>query len=113
VLPREELVRVGRRGQWWISSYGIGVLDPGGPVPDQPRPQPRRIEFTNRHEFVLFDDRGITSDLGETYPNLESARSDLAFLGADGQLDPERTSRILWRPVPREWQVLPDELEPR
>ncbi len=78
-------------------------------MPQRPRPHPRRIEFTNRHEFALFDDRGIAVDLAETYPTLESARSDSDFLRDTGQLDPVRTYRILWRPVPREWQYLPDE----
>jgi len=52
-------------------------------------------------------------DLAETYPTVESARGDLDFLREDGQLDPARTYRILWRPVPRDWQPLPDELDPR
>ncbi len=82
-------------------------------MPERPRPHPRRIEFTNRHEFALFDDRGIAVDLAETYPTLESARSDLNFLRDTGQRDSVRTYRILWRPVPREWQHLPDEGDPR
>jgi len=63
--------------------------------------------------FALFDDRGLAVDLAETFPTLESARSELDFLRDNGELDPPRTYRILWRPIPRDWQPLPDEANGR
>lgn len=81
-------------------------------TPDIPRQHTRRIEFDNRHEFANFDDHGGAVDPDETFPTVDSARSEIDYLNDTVDLGAGRAYRILWRPVPREWRVVAEEVDP-
>ncbi len=67
----------------------------------------RRIEFNNKHEYAIFDDRGYALESTVSYPTREAAESSLRFFLDSSEADPERTYKILVRPTPKEWKVLP------
>ncbi len=71
----------------------------------------RRIEFNNKDEYAIFVDRGCAVEPAVSYPTLQAAESSLSYFLDTTEADTARTYKILTRPTPKCWKVLPPDSE--
>ncbi len=49
-------------------------------------------------------------DLAVAYPDVDGARSEIAWLQSRGELDPQRVYLVVGRPTPKDWRVVPEQV---